>query len=311
LFRLVADVLAVTVLLTAASEARPLAVPFDFSHHEIGLNVRVRGVPLYMFLDTGVSPSAIDTARAKSLGLKIDFAGGGEASGAGSAQHVMVYPTSIDDLTIGGRRFGPIESLAADQKAISSAYGRRVDGTLGHSFLAGRLVLIDYATRTLMVSDGKTDLAARLAACRTAWRIPLRSLKGDKIPIVDLGIGNARMPFGLDTGSDGEVELFKQALDEPIVKAALVEAGTTKNTGTRGVYTSKVYKLNAPISLGPFALPAGQSVTLSNDEGSAQARFGNVGNRLLTGMHLKLLLNYRDSQIGFFAECTEQSRPIR
>jgi hypothetical protein len=161
-----------------------LVVPFDFSRHEIGLTVTVRGVSLYMFLDTGVSPSAIDTTRAKSLGLKIDFGGGGEASGAGDAAHVIVYPTSIRDLAIGGRAFGAIEALAADYTAISRAYKRPVDGTLGYSFLNDRLLLIDYAASTVTIFDREADTTPTLAACRSAWRKPLKSFKGDTIPIV-------------------------------------------------------------------------------------------------------------------------------
>ncbi len=302
-FRSIAGAAAITILLTAASVARPVVVPFDFSRHQIGLDVRVHGTPLYMFLDTGNSPSVIDTARAKSLGLKIDFAGGGEASGQGGAAHVMVYPTSIDGLAIGGHRFGPIEALVADHTAISHAYGRTVDGTLGHSFFLSRVVLIDYAAATLVISDRETDVASQLATCHSVWRRPLKSFKGDTIPIVDMGVGNTQLPVSIDTGSDSTVELFKGALDDPAIKAALVEAGTTTNTGARGEYSVKLYRLNAPLSLGPFVLPAGQSVMLTSDEGSAQTRLANVGNRLLAGMHVKLLLDYRDNQIGFFGDC--------
>jgi len=287
------------LLLATASGARPVVVPFDFSRHEIGLDVQVRGAPLYMFLDTGVDPSAIDTARAKSLGLKIDFAGGGEASGAGNAAHMIVYPTSIDDLTIGGHRYGAVEALAADYKTIVGAYGRPVDGTLGHSFLAHRVFLIDYAAQTATIADTAADIPPQFAACRNAWRMPLRSFHGDTIPMVDLGIGPAHLPASIDTGSDGTVELFQRALDEPAIKAALTQTGTTKDTGARGEYTAKTYRLNAPIRLGPFVLPAGQSVTLSSDAGSAKTRLANVGNRLLASMHVKLLLNYRDNQIAF------------
>jgi hypothetical protein len=301
----IAGAVAVTVLLTAACEARPVVVPFDFSRSTISLDVRIHGVPLFMFLDTGVSPSAIDIARAKSLGLKIDYAGGGEASGDGDAKHMMVYPTSIDGLTMGGRRFGTIEALAADYSAISKAYGRPVDGTLGHSFLAGRVVLIDYPARTLTVADQKADVAPQLATCRSAWRTRLVSFKGDTIPIVDLGIGKARLPVSIDTGSNGTIELYKNALAEPAVKAALVQAGTTRETGARGEYVAKVYKLNAPVSLGPFVLPAGQSVTLASNEGSAQTRLANVGNKLLAAMRLGLMVDYRDNQIGFFGDCAK------
>ena len=202
-----------------------------------------------------------------------------------------------------GRRFGAIEALAADHKQISSAYGRPVDGTLGHSFLAGRLVLIDYQARTVTVADREADVAQPLAKCRSAWRTPLRSFKGDTIPIVELRIGNARLPVSIDTGSNGTVELYKNALDEPSIKRALIEAGTHKETGARGEYTVTVYRLNAPISLGPFVLPAGQRVTLGSNVGSANTRLANVGNGVLANMHVKLLLNYRDSRIAFFGDC--------
>ncbi|HEY1632456.1 MAG TPA: retropepsin-like aspartic protease [Rhizomicrobium sp.] len=303
--RPVAGAVAVTVLLTAASEARPVTVPFDFSRHEIGLNVRVHGTPLYMFLDTGASPSAIDTARAKSLGLKIDFANGGEASGQGDDAHAMVYPTSIDGLTVGDRSFPAIEALAADQAAISKAYGRTVDGTLGHSFLAGRAMLIDYAAATIAISGNAAGLARQSATCRTALRLPLKSYKGDTIPIVDMGVGTARLPVSIDTGSNSTVELYKNALDLPEIKAALVEAGSHTVTGNRGEYTVKDYRLNAPIGIGPFVLPAGESVSLTGDEGSAETRLANVGNRLLADMHVKLLLDYRDNRIAFLGDCAK------
>ena len=276
-----------------------VTVPFDFSRHQIGLDVQVHGTPLYMFLDTGNSPSAIDTARAKSLGLKIDFAHGGEASGQGDAVHMMVYPTSIDGLTIGGEHFDAVEALAADHAAISKAYGRAVDGTLGHSFFLGRVVLIDYPAHTLTISDNAADVAPQLAACR-AWRMPLKSFKGDTIPIVEMGIGEAKLPVSIDTGSDSVVELFQHALDMPAVKAALVEDGSSISTGARGAYSVKLYRLNAPLSLGPFVLAAGQRVMVTGDAGTADTRLANVGNRLLEGLKIKLLLDYRNNEIGFF-----------
>lgn len=302
--RSIAGVAALLALLGTAAQARTIVVPFDFSRHQIGLSVSVRGTPLYMFLDTGNSPSVIDTARAKALGLKIDYAHGGEASGQGDSVHLIVYPTAIDGLVLGGRAFPPIEALVADHKAISSAYGRTVDGTLGHSFFAGRVVLIDYAAATVAISDdGEAEMAPKVAACRSVWRAPLKSFAGDTIPVVDLKIGDARLPVSVDTGSDGIIELFRGALNLPAVKAALVEAGSTNETGARGGYVAKVYKLNAPIALGPFVLPAGQSVTLADIEGSADTRLANLGNRLLAGMGLKLLLDYRDNRIAFYGDC--------
>jgi hypothetical protein len=165
------------------------------------------------------------------------------------------------------------------------------------------LTLIDYPTRTLTVADRKAELAPQLATCRRSWVTPLRSFKGDTIPVVDLKIGNAHLPAGIDTGSDSALDLLTGALDVPAVKTALLEAGTHKATGDRGEYIVKLYKLNAPVSIGPFIVPAGQSVALSSNAGSATTRLANVGNRLLESMRLKLLVDYRDGQIDFYGDC--------
>jgi hypothetical protein len=261
-----------------------------------------------MFLDTGVNPSAIDLARAQSLGLNIDFAGGGEASGEGDAQHVTVYPTSIDDLAIGGHRFGVVKALALDMKGINGAYGRPIDGTLGYSFLNGKRVLIDYRLRTVTIFDKNAKVAPQLGTCAKILRMPFKSIPGDKMPIVELRIGKARLPVSIDTGSNGNVELFRNALNDPSIKAALVAKGTTTETGNRGAYTAQVYELNAPLSFGPFVLPAGQAVTLSNTLGSAKTRLANVGDKLLASMQLKLLLDYRERLVGLFGDCGKARR---
>ena len=48
-----------TVLFAANASQANVTIPFDFSKHAIALNVMVKGVPLYVLLDTGVDPSVI------------------------------------------------------------------------------------------------------------------------------------------------------------------------------------------------------------------------------------------------------------
>jgi len=87
-----ASALASAMLGTAALGAdAPLTVPFDFSRHAIGLDVTVKGAPLYMILDTGVDPSAIDLKRAEALGLPIQRDNAGEASGEGDAKSAQIF----------------------------------------------------------------------------------------------------------------------------------------------------------------------------------------------------------------------------
>ena len=58
----------VAIVGSTAVHAAPEAIPFDFSRHAIGLQVQVKGKPLYVILDTGVDPSIIDLQRARELG---------------------------------------------------------------------------------------------------------------------------------------------------------------------------------------------------------------------------------------------------
>ncbi len=163
-------------------------------------------------------------------------------------------------------------------------------------------MLLDYPARTLTIFDAGAQVDTQRAKCRKVWGARLKSYPGDTIPIVELGIGRARLPVSVDTGSNGGVELYKRALEEPEVKAALVEMGSTTETGNRGAYTAKIYKLNAPVRLGPFVLPAGQTVTLSGNSGSHETRLANVGNKLFASMQVKLLLDYRKNRIAFLGD---------
>jgi hypothetical protein len=117
LVRRLAVVVLVGALVAGPVVAAVLDIPFDFSHKAIGMDVTVHGTPLFVLLDTGVDPSVIAAARAESLGLKVDRASGGEASGYGESKSATVYPATIDGLAIRGRSFAPIDALTADLTA--------------------------------------------------------------------------------------------------------------------------------------------------------------------------------------------------
>ncbi len=291
-------------LSSSAAAAAPLSVPFDFSHGAIGLDVTVKGAPLYMILDTGVDPSAIDIARADALGLKVDRAAGGEASGEGDAKEAKVFPATIDTLAIAGRSFAPIDALAIDMGTLSASYGRTLDGVLGFSFLTDKIVVIDYGKRTLGILDRAADAIPAIRSCAKRWSVALRSFEGDSIPVIPaFRFGAASAPISLDTGSNGGIAFYKTALDLPGVRGALTEKGETAITGARGGARAKTYVLNATIGFGPFTLPAGEIVTLRNEEGSTDTRVANIGNKIFAAMGLKMLLDYRARQMTFYGDC--------
>jgi len=295
---------AALMLSLGAASAAPLTVPFDFSRNAIGLDVTVKGTVLYMLLDTGVDPSVIDTARAGALGLKVDRGSSGEASGEGDAKQATVFAATIDGLALGGRAFAPIDALATDMGTLSKQYGRPLDGVLGYSFLTDKIVLIDYAARTLGILDRPADAAPQVGRCAKRWSTKLRSFGDDSIPILsDFRFGGASGPISLDTGSNRGIALYDGALALPGLRAALVAKGETTYAGARGTGSMKTYVLNEPVGFGPFTLPAGEIVSLRPAQASPDARVANIGNKLFAAMKLKMLLDYKSRLMTFYGRC--------
>ena len=295
---------AAAFLCIAAAAAAPLTVPFDYSRGAIGLDVTVKGTPLYMILDIGVDPSAIDVKRADALGLPVQRGAGGEASGEGDAVRAQIFPATIADLAMAGHGFGAVDAAAMDMSALSARYGRKLDGVLGYSFLSTRIVLIDYPHNTLSILASAADAMPSVQGCRTRYSVALRSFEGDQIPVIgEFRLGAATVPISLDTGSNKGIALFQGALAVPGMRGALTENGAIQSTGARGDTAMKTYVLNAPVGFGPFSLPAGQVVVASAQAGSADTRLANIGNRLFAAMKLKMLLDYRAHQMTFYGDC--------
>jgi Aspartyl protease len=304
LVRHLAAVVLAAALLTGPVFGAVLDIPFDFSHGAIGMDVTVHGMPLFVLLDTGVDPSVIATARAESLGLKVERASGGEASGYGESKSASVYPTTIVALAIRGRSFAPIDALMADTTAISRGYGRDIDGVLGYSFLMDKIVLINYAAQRVSILDRAADTGPVVRLCRTHWSTAMQFLDHDNTPIIpNFHFGSSSGPVTVDTGSNGGISLFDRALESPDVRAALVEQGEIEHVGSRGNAKSKTYLFKAPVGFGPFSLPAGQGVVRVKAGSPDDKRFANVGNRLFADMKLTILLNYRARKLTFYGSC--------
>jgi hypothetical protein len=285
----------------AAPAGAPLTLPFDFSHKDIGLQVSLNGAPLFALLDTGVDPSVIDLARARALGLKVESGAGGKGSGFGEGAAPTVFPTRIAGLAVGGREMRPFDALASDLSTLSQSYGHPVDAVLGKSFLADKAVLIDYPARTVTIFRRGADARPLTRTCRLRWSTPMYTV--DFFPMIsDFRFGAASGPVSLDTGSNGGVGLFQSALALPGLKARLVPRGETLRHGFRGVSHAKLYDFEAPMSLGPFALPPGQPVVLRPEPGSKR-RVANVGNAVLAAMGLRLLMDYPGERIAAYGEC--------
>ena len=287
----------------AAASAAPVSIPFDFSKGAIAVEITAGGAPLRVLVDTGVDPSVIDLGRVEALGLKLDRAAAGAGSGIGGTKRATAMPTTLAGLAVGGRAAAPFAALATDLGDLSTAYGARLDGILGYSYLNGRIVLIDYPAGRLTLFDHRAEAIAATAPCRRRWLIPMRMLKGENWPLIPLRLGSATALATLDTGHDGTLNLYRRALDLPGVRAALSQAGETRASGFNGDERRSQWRMTAPIGVGPFDLAPGALVTLADTEGSADTSLANAGNRLFAALRLRLLLDYRDRQIGLYGDC--------
>lgn len=287
-----------------SANGKVLEIPFDFSRGAIGVEVTVNGTPLYVLIDTGVDPSVIALNRVDALGLPMDRDQAGEASGYGEGTSSPVFSATIAGLEIGGRRFAPVEAVAADTQAMSSAYGRPLDGVLGYSFLKDKALLVDYAAGRLGILDAPQEAHPQLRKCRSRWAIALQFLEDDNTPIIpDFRLGAASGPVTLDTGSNGGIALFPRAAGLPGLGAALAETGEIIHSGARGAARSKSYTIEAPVGFGPFSLPPGQAATMHLAQAEEDKRIANVGNRLFAAMKLKILFDYPGKTVTFFGAC--------
>jgi hypothetical protein len=296
-------ILATALLFATSVQAAGQTVPFDFSHHAIGLNVSVKGKPLYVLLDTGVDPSVIDLGRAKALGLPMQRGLGGEASGEGNGS-AHVFPAAIKALAIDGKAWGDVDALAMDMAGLSKSYGKALDGVLGYSFLVGKTVVIDYPASTVTFYKGSHPVAAAMKPCKLHYATPLVFAGADdRIPVLpDFRFGEAMARISLDTGSNRGVSLFPAGLALKGVRAAMVRTGEVQGAGARGGFTSDKGQLNLTTGVGDFTLPSGRDVVLLPDQ-SKSGIAANLGNPTFADMHVKLVIDYPGKRLAMYGNC--------
>ncbi|MBW8734215.1 MAG: retropepsin-like domain-containing protein [Asticcacaulis sp.] len=177
---------------SAPQQQADVALPAIFREGLVYVQVSVNGAaPVWMDLDNGTSPSAIDLDYAKSLGLKLK-AGAGSATGIGS-EHVEFFNTSAD--VAAGSASRHIDFSASRLKGMVGPDGKPLAGVLGYSFLAGRILVIDYPNQKVFFASASTPCTCDL---------PMGF--DTNIPTVRATIGGHAVTALIDSG--GMYELF-------------------------------------------------------------------------------------------------------
>ena len=266
-------------------------VPFEFVKNQIVLEVEINGAgPFRMLLDTGADPSAMDLAAATVASLSVDIERSGVAEGVGD-DDVPIYPLTIEGLVVDGHEFGDMAGLAFDLSSIGQRLGLRLDGILGISFLADKIVQIDYPARRVRIAS---SIAALGLHKEEPWlEMPLEFVAGDTIPLLrQLVVNGKPLVVSLDTGSSLALTIFSDGITSLGLEEDAAKGESATVVGARG--EARVTKVRLrDVRLGPFELGATDArLAVSRSE---EGRSGNVGNRLLAGF--VLTLDYREHRI--------------
>lgn len=127
-----------------------VVLPAVFRDGLVYIQVSVDGAaPVWMNLDDGTSPSAIDLDYARSLGLRLK-PGVGSATGIGS-ERIEFFNTSAE--LAAGASSRRIDFSASRLKGMLGPNGKPLAGVLGYSFLAGRILVVDYPNQTVTFAE--------------------------------------------------------------------------------------------------------------------------------------------------------------
>lgn len=283
---IVCMVLAVACVCSFAQDRAPVVeIPFDFWRNEIVLQVKVGGKgPFNMMLDTGTDPSAVDLATAKELGLKLQSLGA-RASGGGTEARV-IYGTRLPiveigpPVTVGPLSVKNLEAVAIDLSKMSERLGKPLHGVLGHSFLNGRIVQIDYPNRMLRIY-ARSPFGKGLIGSNTSKRTVLSFRYDDNVLVDGVFVNGKKLVGNLDTGSDDTFKLTPAAVSYLGLEDEFNRARVTTAVGFNGLSENRQGKVRN-ITIGGISLDAPAVVFFGKGTGRDKKPWGiNIGNAFL------------------------------
>jgi hypothetical protein len=245
-------------------------IPFRYVNSVILIETYVGGQGPYTFLlDTGVTPSGVDTALAAPLGIALDEDRSGAAEGVGS-DNVTAYEAQLQDVMISGVNYGDLEAAAIPMAGLSRRLGEPLHGILGESFLAGRIVTIDYQRETVTLG------APAPRPGPDVYQFPMVTAPDDILPLMQVNVGGRSLTASMDTGSNGGLEVFASAVAGTELESAVAGWEASVSEGARGPRETR--RGTWPVvTVGPFALENVRGAVASRDpDASRQANAGNA-----------------------------------
>lgn len=265
-------------------------VPFEYIQHQIVIHgMAGEKTDLFFVFDTGSTIPVME----KALDLKgyhFPNAVLQEAEGSRLAETLL-----MDDLGIGktGQTVHArnIPVLLSDLSQVSKVVGRKIDGIVGITFMAGYVVEVDYAKKILrFLLPRRYTIADRHPDNQTTFLFNLTNAE-PKYPVSNLLfsgklVSDYDYDFILDTGFGGYVSVAKSAAE----LSGLIKPGTARIPGASYSVSHQFRsdKIRASfITLGEINI-SNRIIQVDTRNGDTYGQNGIVGNRFLQNYRLTL-----------------------
>jgi hypothetical protein len=177
----------------------PIRVPIEVVSNHVYVKVCSGERELQFILDTGAGGSFFDMSIARDVGARLGSHFAVRGAGAGAVDGASVTNSGV---TVGAARLSVPIAAALDLSALPPREGHRIDGILGHNFIARYVVVIDYVAQELRLFDPSvfeytgpgTSMPLTFAAGHPVVEASVRLSTGDTIAgrfVVDVGAASA------------------------------------------------------------------------------------------------------------------------
>jgi len=274
-------------LFLSPAQNSAVTLPFEIIGNEIVVPVTINDHPLHMMLDSGASGMFITEAAAKALSLPLQDSLPALGYG-GAASLGEVTDTTVD---IGGGvqiSHLPIDVIKNAAYTRLSNQNDHTDGSIGYGLFSRFRVSIDYAAKTLALSD-PTAAQPPLSAATVVVPIKLEAGTPTIMASVD---GRASGRFTVDTGNSGPVSIYNQfaTLHKMMPKTNDPDVRIRRGFGIGGAFRF-LYWPHHTIRVGSAQI-SNQPISLVTGPGMAQVstEAGNIGNVFLS--HFVVTFDY-------------------
>lgn len=282
-------------------------IPFEYTNHQILVHGQADTQKDLTFLfDSGASAPVLDKALGLT-GTHIKDTVVQEAEGATNAEAIW-----LSDLSIGNQEgkasVHNIATLLTDLTQMSKLLGRKIDGIIGITFMAGFVTEVDYAKKVLhFYNPNRLSLTDRKPDNKRTFLFNLGAFSLRAVPCVTLS-GKLHekydYSFLLDTGFGGYVSVAQaSAVEAGLMKADTPRISTTNYGMSRRFISNKIRA--AYLTLGEVNL-SGHIISVDVRNNDIYGQGGIVGNRFLQNYHL--ILDYPHRKL-WLERVTDKEEP--